>query len=101
MDLAKDEGLLSILRRLRRDLGEDAFVIEDHWEADLNAIGIARPDDRRFLVYITIQPQVPSLSFQCESPSVDADLPYHSDDMTDGVTYEQLVGAARHHLLGE
>jgi hypothetical protein len=101
MNTAKDPTLVAVLRQLRKDLGPNAFVVEDHWEADLNAVGIARPSDRRFLIYIATWPEVSGLSFQCEFPASDGDMPYESADMIDGATYEQLLSAARLHLLGE
>jgi hypothetical protein len=100
MGLVKDEALLAILGQLRRDLGADAFVIEDHWEADSNAIGIARPEDRRYLIYVSIWPSGSGLSFECESPSEGADIPYEPSGMIDCSTYAQLLVAAREHLFG-
>lgn len=50
--LQKDESIIRLLGRLRNRLGADAFDVIDHWEADLCAVGIARPDDHSVLVYI-------------------------------------------------
>lgn len=101
MDPAKSEALLAVLRRLRSDLGEHAFAIEDHWEGDLHAVGVARPNDRRYLVYITTWPDDSSLSFQCESPGLTSDAPYEPSAMVGGSTYQQLLTAVRAHLLGQ
>lgn len=100
MDQAKDVKLISVLQRLGQDLGDDAFVIVDHWKADLDAIGIARPDDRRYLVYIsTFGPDTHSLAFECESPPSEESVVYASDGMTESATYESLLAAVRRHLL--
>lgn len=98
MDPAKDEAVLSVLRRLRQDLGDDAFVIEDHWQSERCAIGIARPKDRRFLVYISTLGPDDSLAFECESPPTEEGQIYSSDGMTDSATYDMLLSAVREHL---
>jgi hypothetical protein len=50
--LQKDESIIRLLDRLESHLGKGAFVIMDHWEGDLCAVGIARPDNHCVLVYI-------------------------------------------------
>lgn len=52
--LEKDESIHRLLARLEASLGKDAFHVVDHWEADLSAIGIARPDNHGVLVYIAM-----------------------------------------------
>ncbi|MBS0265205.1 MAG: hypothetical protein JSS02_24950 [Planctomycetes bacterium] len=42
-----------MLDRLRSRLGAGAFDVVDHWDADLCAVGIARPDNHSVLVYIS------------------------------------------------
>jgi hypothetical protein len=32
--------------------GGVAFVVEDHWDADLRAIGVAKPNDKSRLAYV-------------------------------------------------
>ena len=99
MDPAKDDAVLSVLRRLREDLGDDAFVIDDHWQSDRCAVGIARPNDRRYLVYVsTWGPDDDSLAFECESPPTEDGQVYGADGMTDSATYEILLSAVRTHL---
>lgn len=51
--LQKDQSIVRILDGLRVRLSPQAFDIVDHWEADLCAVGIARPDNHSVLVYIS------------------------------------------------
>jgi hypothetical protein len=52
-DITKVESITRMLRELQAELGENAFVVEDHWDSDRCAIGIARPDDHGVLVYVS------------------------------------------------
>ncbi len=96
----KAESIAQVLRRLRQDLGADSFVVVDHWDADMCAVGVARPDDPRYLVYISTFPDDGSLAFERERPPVDDDFPYDSDGLVEGATYDELAAAVRDHVLG-
>ena len=52
-NLTKDKTIHDLLAKLRSRFGEDSFEIEDYWEADLCAIGIVNPTNRRSLAYIS------------------------------------------------
>jgi hypothetical protein len=49
----KDRSIITLVDQLRSRFGSDAFVIHDHWEADLCAIGLAARDEPARLVYIS------------------------------------------------
>ena len=51
--LRKDGSIIRILDRLQELLGVGSFDVVDKWDADLCAVGIARPDDHGVLVYIS------------------------------------------------
>ena len=51
---SKSPGVAALLGRLRGDLGQDYFVEVPHWDVDQTAIGLGRPDDPRFLVYLSV-----------------------------------------------
>ena len=51
--LVKDKTILSLIDRLKALMGVDAFDVVDRWDADLCAIGIARPDNHHVLVYVS------------------------------------------------
>ena len=50
--MQKDDHILRMLANLRQRLGEGAFQIVDHWQADLRAVGIAHPDHEHRLAYM-------------------------------------------------
>ena len=49
----KDRSIITLVGKLRARFGPDAFVIRDHWESDLCAIGIAALDEPTRLVHIS------------------------------------------------
>ena len=51
--LQKDKSIIRLLDQLRTRLGRDAFDVVDHWESDLSAVGVARPDNHGVLVYLS------------------------------------------------
>src|SRR5262249_7849799 len=51
--LQKDPAILELLDRLRERLGAGAFVLVDYLDADLCAVGVASPHDKRFLAYVS------------------------------------------------
>jgi len=46
--IPKSPGLIALVDRLRRDLGQGYFIEVPHWDSDRAAIGLGRPDDPRF-----------------------------------------------------
>jgi hypothetical protein len=68
MGLAKDPSILALLDRL--DLSAHNWLIVDHWDADECAIGIARADQPRRLVYIsTFETGPDRYAYDCEEPN--------------------------------
>jgi hypothetical protein len=53
MALQKHKSITELLDRLRTRLGTAAFDVIDHWEGDLCAVGVARPDEHGILVYVS------------------------------------------------
>jgi hypothetical protein len=51
--LQKHDAVLEMLIKLERRLGRGAFQIVDHWESDLDAVGVAHPRNRALLAYIS------------------------------------------------
>lgn len=95
----KDRAINDVLERLRADLGDASFTLVDYWDGDLCAVGVARPDDSRHLVYIsTWPPGRGTFTYECERPSTDPGLLYESDGMVEHVSYEALRAAVQEHL---
>jgi len=51
--LIKDQTIHDVLAKLGTRFGEGVFDIVDHWDGDLFAVGIARPDNHAALAYIS------------------------------------------------
>jgi hypothetical protein len=65
--LEKRDAVLGMLARLEKRLGRGTFLVVDHWEGDLDAIGVADPRnpsmDRRFMQggLVLAQPSAPAV----------------------------------------
>ena len=95
----KDTTIEMLLSRLREDLGTDAFDVVDHWATDRYAVGVTRPADHRFLVYISTDlPERSVYAYQVERPPSGGEMPYEADPMVDVATYVELLDAVRVHL---
>jgi hypothetical protein len=100
MPLDKDPAILDALDQLRSRLGPDAFVLADHWEADLCAVGIASPRDPGVLVYISCY-GAPAGRFAYElelTPPPGSEFPYEVAGLGSGVSFEELVRVVAGHL---
>jgi hypothetical protein len=98
--LDKDPAILTVLEQLRRRLGADSFVVADHWEPDLCAIGIASPQDHRVLVYISCYGEpVGRFGFELEvPPTPGSEMPYNVVGGGFGLSFEELVSVIARHL---
>jgi hypothetical protein len=97
----KEAPLLAFLSQLRQDLGDTAFVVADHWESDACAVGIANPQNRRVLAYVST----------CSQPEdryyLSLELPGESDEATDyrlagtweSIGYSELRERVADHLI--
>jgi hypothetical protein len=62
-ELVKDESIHDLLARLKRALRGREFQVVDHWEASLCAIGVASPQEKRALAYISTFDKPPGYYF--------------------------------------
>ncbi len=98
--LDKDPAILAVLDRLWSRLGPDAFVLADHWESDLCAVGIASPRNRGVLAYLSTYAELPE-RFYVElelPPLLGDDFPYQVASRFDGLDFECLVSVVGKHL---
>ena len=99
--ISKDPSIDAVLERLRADLGDDSFSVIDHWDGDLCAVGVARPDDTGYLVYVsTWPPERGTFNYECERPPAGLGSRFGSDALVEDVSYEDLRAAVRSHLHG-
>ena len=84
---------------MREDLGNDAFDVVDHWDADPCAVGVAPRNDHGFLVYISSLSTTQGVyAYQCECPPTGEAVPYDADPMVETATYAELLDAVRSHV---
>ncbi len=98
--LDKDPSIVAVLDRLRARLGPGAFVLADHWEPDLFAVGIASPRDLGVLVYIpTYREPAGKFGYELALPPLLGDAsPYRVAGRADGVSFEELASVIAGHL---
>lgn len=98
--LDKAAAIVAALDWLRSRLGPEAFVVNDHWETDLCAVGIASPRDPRVLVYITCYGERPErIGYELElPPPPGAEFPYQVAGQGSAVTLEELAEVVAGHL---
>jgi hypothetical protein len=98
--LDKDPSILAVLERLWLRLGPDVFVLADHWEPDLCAVGIASPRNPGVLAYISCYGEAPDrFGYELELPPPPGDdFPYIVAGSGSGLSFEELVGVVAGHL---
>lgn len=92
----KSQQIRSLIKRLTVDLEEQRFIINDHWDGDLLAIGISHPVERDLLVYIKISEDDSDYFVALEFPSSIAI--YEPAGEFHNIEYAELVKVIRHHL---
>ena len=105
MKLQKHHTITRLLPRLRKRLGTDAFDVVDHWDADLCAVGIARPDGHARLLYICTHGLPNGRYFaSLELPPAQggeqwANHPYTPGAEFDSLSFDELVAVIRKHFV--
>lgn len=88
---------MELLARL--ELSRRAWIVVDHWDADLHAIGIAHREDPRRLVYISTFDEPPdTYYFECEVPTGPDETDYESGHSKEHVSFAELRAAMEAHL---
>jgi hypothetical protein len=98
--LEKSPAIIALLNALRERSGGDAFCIVDHWYADLDAIGIGSPHDRRVLAYVSCSGQPEGRYYvELELPPVAGDnFPYEAAGSHEDLDLESLIAIVASHL---
>jgi hypothetical protein len=95
----KDGRLKSMLSKIERRLGPDAFQVVDHWQADLWAVGIAHPNDEHLLAYIAADLPDDRYFVELETlPAPGSELPYAVAGRFQSVSFDELVEPVAAHL---
>lgn len=93
-DLNKDEKIKIIVKHLIDKFGEKTFKIKDHWEGDLNAIGLV-DNDENSLVYISTYGDK---NFYVSLENLKVDHPYEPIGDFENVDLEELEKIFIQHL---
>jgi hypothetical protein len=95
----KDPTIVALLERL--DLSERGWIAVDHWDSDLMAIGIARPNEPRRLIYVsTFGKPNERFYFECEEPEGSDETEFRTGKSSEEATFDELLSAAVQHLDG-
>jgi hypothetical protein len=95
----KDAAIHAVLNHLWARLGPEAFVVTDHWDTDLSAIGISSPHNRGVLVYISCYGnQSGRYGYELELPALTDDFPYQVAGRSSDVSFEELARVIAAHL---
>ncbi|MFY0530539.1 hypothetical protein ACN28I_47690 [Archangium gephyra] len=95
--IQKDKRILALLARL--PMNERGWVIVDHWDADLMAVGIAHPSDVRRLVYVsTFKKENGRYDYECEVPTGAGPDHFTTSDRGEDVEEGALLAALERHL---
>ncbi|MBL6990989.1 MAG: hypothetical protein ISR65_14485 [Bacteriovoracaceae bacterium] len=98
--LDKDDSIISLLKRIAFEIGEDNFSIDDNWESDLCAIAITSKAAPNVLVYIsTFNKDKDTFYFELETLVTEKKqaLPYDTVDEGD-INFEGLMTKIKDHL---
>ncbi len=94
----KCQEIRALLKRL--PISDRGWVVVDHWEGDLSALGIAHTRDLRRLVYVTTWRQSQGrYSYICEVPGeTSAPTDFVHGERKEDVDEVTLVDALMRHL---
>jgi len=93
----KESSIKVLVARL--DLPTRGWIVVDHWEGDLCAIGIASAREPARLVYVsTFGKHNGVFDYECELPPANSDEIYQVAREATDVTFEELLAVMVSHL---
>lgn len=97
MTLTKDESIRKLVSLL--EIGQRGWVLVDHWEADLCAVGIANGAEPRRLVYVSTYGKAPeTYDYECEVPDSKQPTEFRSVESGENVDFAELNAVLERHL---
>lgn len=97
--MIKDKSINEFIKRLQQEIGNKNWVIADHWDSDLFAIGIAQEKDPRLLVYVsTYGRSLYRYDYECEIPDDEAAIGYRSVSKGENVDFKEVVSVLKKHI---
>ena len=99
-NIQKDDATLQLLSSLATVFGADGLCVVDDWEADLCAIGIAKPGADRPLLYVsTFQKEQGRYYAEVElPPEPGSELPFAQGPRFEDVSFSDLIALAEKHV---
>jgi len=94
--LNKYDKIKSVVRHLADKFGENKFKIMDHWDGDLNAIGLV-DNEEKHLVYISTYGDN-EYFVSLENSKTSDDFPYEPSGDFNNVNIEELEKVFARHL---
>jgi hypothetical protein len=95
----KDSSIVRLIAAL--SLPERGWVETDTWDGDLCAVGIARSDDPRRVVYVSTWKKLSGrYYFECETPTGPGATDYEVKDRGEDVDFDSLLKGMERHLGG-
>lgn len=99
--MEKHNAIFEMLASLEHRLGRGTFQIVDHWEGDLNAVGVAHPRNRELLAYIAANgPEDFYVELEVPPPP-GSELPYSVAGRFRSLTFNKLAEVVAKHLASE
>jgi len=96
--LQKHDAVFEMLTKLERRLGRGKFQIVDHWESDLDAVGVAHPSNRALLAYIAVYgPEEFYIELEV-APPAGSELPYSVAGDFRSLTFDELAQIVAQHF---
>jgi hypothetical protein len=96
--LEKHEAVLGLLARLEKRLGRGSFQIVDHWDSDLDAIGVAHPRNLELLAYIAAYgPEDFYVELELP-PKPGSELPYSVAEQFRSLGFDEVAHLVANHL---
>lgn len=98
--MTKDVSIHALLARFEAAFGAGSFDVVDHWEADLCAVGVARPGEPGTLAYVsTFGLPDGRYSVRLERPpSPGSDLPYTPAGEREDIGLDEVLAVVGAHL---
>ena len=97
MSVHKDATIRRLLHRL--DLARRRWIVVDHWEADLCAVGVAAVANPSRLVYVSTYGKAKGrFDYECEVGSEGAPDDYTGAGRGQDVAFDELVTVMEAHL---
>lgn len=97
MTPSKAPSILKLIEMLQLD--KHGWIIVDHWEADLCAVGIAANKNPRRLVYISSYNKPDGIfDYECETPLAGDNEEYEVEQEGQDVPFAEIMDVLKRHL---